>query len=105
MTSGVGMTEPETYPVTLSVITFYALHHSLSKGALFLGVGVIRGSHGMQRFWTWLLLWVPALTLAGAPLISRMLAKLQLKERLLVAPDAWAADLQYFCPEVPWRRR
>ena len=98
MTLGVGMTEPETYPVTLSVITFYALHHSLSKGALFLGVGVIRGSHGMQRFWTWLMLWVPALSLAGAPLTSGMLAKLQLKERLVVAPDAWAAVLPVLLP-------
>ncbi len=44
---GLGLTSPDAYPAILTVITLYALHHGLSKGALFLGVGVVGAFSGV----------------------------------------------------------
>lgn len=93
MAVGLGLTAPDAYPMILIVITLYALHHGLNKGALFLGVGVIAACHGVQRRWVWLGLWLPALALAGAPLTSGMLVKLMLKAQTVNAPVHWIALL------------
>jgi hypothetical protein len=93
MAVGLGLTAPDAYPMILIVITLYALHHGLNKGALFLGVGVIAACQGMQRRWVWLALWLPALALAGAPLTSGMLVKLMLKAQTANAPEPWIALL------------
>ena len=93
MAVGLGLTAPGAYPMILIVITLYALHHGLNKGALFLGVGVIAACHGVQRRWVWLGLWLPALALAGAPLTSGMLVKLMLKAQTVYAPEHWIAPL------------
>ena len=90
---GLGLTAPDAYPMILIVVTLYALHHGLNKGALFLGVGVIAACHGVQRRWVWLGLWLPALALAGAPLTSGMLVKLMLKAQTINAPEHWNAFL------------
>ncbi len=37
---GLGMAAPVLWPLCLSAILIYALHHALAKGALFLGVGI-----------------------------------------------------------------
>ena len=62
--------------------SFYAAHHTLVKGALFLAVGVAQIS-GPRRVWTVL---VPAAILAlglgGLPLTGGMLAKLAVKAPL-----------------------
>lgn len=91
---GVGLTAPETYPAILTVITLYAMHHGLSKGALFLGVGVMGLSSDRQRRWVWLALFLPALALAGAPLTSGMLAKALLKTQVASAPAQWVPALE-----------
>lgn len=68
--------------VIYDAIGFYALHHSLAKGALFLSIGVI--AHSSHR-WKWLMLCLAALTalaIAGLPLTGGALAKLALKEPL-----------------------
>ena len=93
MAVGLGLTAPEAYPMILVVITLYALHHGLNKGALFLGVGVIAACQGMQRRWVWLALWLPALALAGAPLTSGILVKFMLKAQTANAPEPWIALL------------
>lgn len=93
MAVGLGLTAPDAYPMILIVITLYALHHGLNKGALFLGVGVIAACHGVQRRWVWLGLWLPALALAGAPLTSGMLVKLMLKAQVSNAPEHWVTLL------------
>lgn len=93
MAVGLGLTAPDAYPMILIVITVYALHHGLNKGALFLGVGVIAACQGVQRRWVWLALWLPALALAGAPLTSGMLVKLMLKAQTVNAPEQWIALL------------
>jgi formate hydrogenlyase subunit 3/multisubunit Na+/H+ antiporter MnhD subunit len=54
---------------------FYALHHLLVKGALFLGVGVVAESGQRRRWPVFLAMGVLALSLAGLPLTSGALAK------------------------------
>ncbi|GJL72755.1 MAG: hypothetical protein NMNS01_19540 [Nitrosomonas sp.] len=86
---GLGMVIPHAWPIILPTIAFYALHHGLSKGALFLGVGLAGSTNRIQRRWIWLGLWLPALALAGAPWTSGMLAKYLLKTTTLYAPLPW----------------
>lgn len=93
MAVGVGLLTPHAWPFILPAIAFYALHHGLSKGALFLGAGLARiGDHRQQRR-IWLGLWLPALALAGAPWTSGMLAKQLIKSHTLYAPAPWDALL------------
>ena len=93
MAIGLGMLAPQAWPVILPGITFYALHHGLSKGALFLGVGLVGSHHLWQRRWIWFGLWLPALVLAGAPWTSGMLAKELIKTYASYAPLPWSALL------------
>ena len=61
---------------------FYAAHHVLVKGALFLAVGVA-GGHGARQPWPVLLpAAVLALGLGGLPLTGGALAKLAVKAPL-----------------------
>lgn len=89
MSIGLGIQVPEVWPVILIGIAFYALHHGLSKGALFLGVGLCGSQQQIHRVWIWLGLWLPALAIAGAPWTSGMLAKDLVKSYSLYAPAPW----------------
>lgn len=89
MALGLGMLIPHAWPIILPAIAFYALHHGLSKGALFLGVGLSGSTDRIQRRWVWLGLWLPALALAGAPWTSGLLAKQLLKTTTHYAPLPW----------------
>ncbi len=89
MAVGLGMLAPQAWPDILPGIAFYALHHGLSKGALFLGVGLAGSHHRLQRRWIWFGLWLPALALAGAPWTSGMLAKNLIKTYTIHAPAPW----------------
>ncbi|MCA3564478.1 MAG: NADH/ubiquinone/plastoquinone (complex I) [Methylocystis sp.] len=62
-------------PGTALLAAFYALHHLLVKGALFLGVGIVAGSAPRHRILIVLAMGVLALSLAGLPLTSGALAK------------------------------
>jgi len=95
---GLGLAAPAAVPALIPVIGLYAVHHALSKGALFLGIGVLRAASARGRRWLWLLLWVPALALAGAPLTSGMVAKLLLKAETYHAAGAWGPALQAVLP-------
>ena len=67
---------------TAMATSFYALHHVLAKGALFLAVGVIAAT-GARRLWPVLLpTAVLALGLGGLPLTGGALAKLAVKAPL-----------------------
>ena len=89
MALGLGMLVPHVWSLILPVIVFYALHHGLSKGALFLGVDLAGSTNRIQRRWIWVGLWLPAMALAGAPWTSGMLAKQLLKTTTLYAPLPW----------------
>ncbi len=58
-----------------AAIAVLVMHHGLAKAALFLGVGLLAMSADRRRRWVWLGLWLPALSLAGAPGTSGVLAK------------------------------
>jgi formate hydrogenlyase subunit 3/multisubunit Na+/H+ antiporter MnhD subunit len=60
----------------VAAATFYALHHGLAKGALFLGTGIAPGG---RRPLLYAALLVPALSLAGLPFTSGAAAKHALK--------------------------
>ena len=85
-----GMALAAADPGVALVAAFYAAHHTLVKGGLFLGVGLAPLA-GARR--TWLVL-VPAaivgLGLAGLPLSGGFLAKLAIKP---VLGDGWAGTL------------
>lgn len=66
-------------PLTGAVAAFYALHHMLVKGALFLGVGLV-AVEGRRMRWVMVVMAVLALSLAGLPFTSGMLAKYAAKE-------------------------
>ncbi len=69
-------------PGVALVAAFYAVHHLLVKGALFLAVGVA-GASGGRRVWLVLLpALVLSLSLAGLPLTGGFLAKLMVKAPL-----------------------
>lgn len=88
---GVAMIAPETWRQMVPAIAFYALHHGLAKGALFLGVGVVQADmqQARQRKLAWAALLLPALALAGAPLTSGAAAKNALKEPLGIVSGQW----------------
>ena len=88
---GVGMAAPEIWPLCLSAILIYALHHAFAKGALFLGVGVAAatGSAATQRWSVVAGLLLPALALAGLPFTSGAVAKIGLKSLTYVLPAPW----------------
>jgi hydrogenase-4 component B len=65
---------------TLDVVTLYATHHGLAKGALFLAVGVVAASGAAARRPVMALTALLALAIAGLPLSGGALAKLALKE-------------------------
>jgi formate hydrogenlyase subunit 3/multisubunit Na+/H+ antiporter MnhD subunit len=94
---GLGLAQPAAWPLLAGVVIFYALHHGLAKGALFLGVGMntapAAGLFRRLAFTTLLLL--PALSLSGAPLTSGALAKGALKSFIGGAPEIWATLLPW----------
>ncbi len=85
---GLGLAAPQQWHLLAPVVGFYALHHGLSKGALFLGVGMAGqlNTPTLMRYVTFGGLLLPALTLAGAPLTSGALAKTGLKSFLAQSP-------------------
>ncbi len=81
---GVGLRVPELSDVALIGVAVYALHHGLSKGALFSGLALgAAGRIGRRSRWLFLAgLVVPSLALAGGPWTSGAMAKTALKEAL-----------------------
>jgi formate hydrogenlyase subunit 3/multisubunit Na+/H+ antiporter MnhD subunit len=83
---GLGLVLPGQGPALTAALGFYAVHHGLAKGALFLGLG-LTGQKGAPS--GWLLLGgrlLPALALAGAPLTSGSLAKSAFTSFIMATP-------------------
>jgi len=74
---GTALGQPEAAPAILAALMLYALHHSLVKGALFLGLGEWRRVG--KKPWVLAGLGLLALTLIGAPLSGGAAAKFELK--------------------------
>jgi len=67
---------------TPMAVAFYALHHVLAKGALFLAVGVAAASGGATRAWVLVPAVLLALGFGGMPLTGGWLAKEAVKGEL-----------------------
>jgi hydrogenase-4 component B len=65
-----------------TVAAYYAAHHGLAKGALFLSVGLVMVSGGRWRWAAITLAAVVALSVAGAPLTGGALVKMAAKPTL-----------------------
>ncbi|MDQ2070694.1 complex I subunit 5 family protein [Natronospira bacteriovora] len=72
---GAALMDPAIAPALLAAVTLFALHHGLAKTALFLSVDMATERPVLARR----LVWLPAIALAGAPLSSGALAKVNLK--------------------------
>lgn len=77
---GVGLETAD--PDATNLAAYYAVHHTLVKGALFLGIGVLAATGGRRLGLVLLLMAVLALSLGGLPLTSGALAKLATKAML-----------------------
>ena len=83
---GVALAAPESASALIAMLTLYAVHHLLVKGALFLGIGFLES--GVARTATLTALVLLSLSLAGAPLTSGALAKTYLNGAL---PQEWSS--------------
>lgn len=77
---GVGLETADAAATHLTA--YYAVHHTLVKGALFLGIGVLASTRGRGLELALLLTAILALSLGGLPLTSGALAKLAAKPML-----------------------
>lgn len=85
---GIGLLRPGAWPVVMTAVLIYALHHALAKGALFLSTGLSGTLYNRtMRILVYIGILVPALSLAGAPFTSGMLAKTALKQSLAFLPS------------------
>ncbi|MCF7991507.1 MAG: NADH/ubiquinone/plastoquinone (complex I) [Thiohalocapsa sp.] len=66
-------------PAAIALLTVYAAHHLLAKGALFLGVGVVANGTAKDRWLALLPAALVGLGIAGLPLTGGAAAKLTLK--------------------------
>jgi formate hydrogenlyase subunit 3/multisubunit Na+/H+ antiporter MnhD subunit len=97
ITVGVGLSLgwPKIAPVALPAVSIYAIHHGLAKGVLFLGVGAASATrgHGAARRLVSAGVALAALSLAGAPFTSGLLAKITLKQPLSMLDTNWVAGI------------
>jgi formate hydrogenlyase subunit 3/multisubunit Na+/H+ antiporter MnhD subunit len=77
---GVGLENAD--PGAKMLVAYYAVHHTLVKGALFLGIGILAATGGARLRPILLLTGILALSLGGMPLTSGALAKLAIKPTL-----------------------
>ena len=89
MLIGFGFYLPQYWEIILAGITFFTLHHSLSKGALFLGVGMLGSADKLQRYTVWFGLLIPAFAVAALPYTSGMVAKYLVKSYTVYLVSPW----------------
>ncbi|MEF8982663.1 complex I subunit 5 family protein [Thiohalorhabdus sp.] len=87
MTAALGLAwaRPEAAALAAAVVA-YAVHHALTKGTLFLGVGWLEAGGGAAARLT---VWLGALVMAGLPATGGAAAKALLKEPLGALPAAY----------------
>lgn len=69
-----GLVAPALWPALSAAVIVFAAHHALTKGALFLGVGIGEHPPRLPAWLLWALLALPALSLTGL-LASGLVAK------------------------------
>ena len=97
ITAGVGLALgwPQIAGLALPAVSVYAIHHGFAKGVLFLGVGAAsaRQGSGAARMFVMTGVLLAALSLAGAPFTSGVLAKILLKQPLGMLDLDWVNTL------------
>jgi formate hydrogenlyase subunit 3/multisubunit Na+/H+ antiporter MnhD subunit len=94
MAIGVGLAYPAQWPALSAALLIYMAHHSLVKGGLFIGAGLVR--HPLAPVTARLVaiaLCLGALALAGGPLTGGLVAKLALKHGATLASAPWGRAL------------
>ncbi|TCP39243.1 complex I subunit 5 family protein [Rhodovulum marinum] len=87
---GAALMAPGAWGAVLPVLAFLAAHHALAKAGLFLGAGAFAVQHSpAARMAVTVALVLPALILAGMPLLSGALGKEALKTALGAGPAVW----------------
>ena len=96
MLAGTTQLSADAAPAAWTAMAVFVVHHGLNKGALFLGADLNKEPDNHGGTAGWLLLWPPALALAGAPVTSGALAKAAAGEALVALPlGAWISALLY----------
>ena len=81
-----------------AVLLIYVLHHALAKGALFYAASMTAARSRLAYSWQCIVLLLPALSIAGAPLTTGALAKVNVKAAISAAPDPWSVWLAFLLP-------
>ncbi len=97
---GLGLLAPAVAPAVIAGVTVYAAQHGLSKGALFLGVGVVERRPAGTRVPAWMMVGMvlPAIALAGAPFTGGGVAKGEMKAFGYVVGPSWQPWVDWFLP-------
>jgi hydrogenase-4 component B len=100
MTVMVGLTlvDHGQWEMISTVLVIYILHHALAKGALFYAVSMTPAHSRLAYYWQCIALLLPALSIAGAPLTTGALAKVNFKAAINAAPDPWSVWLAFLLP-------
>ncbi len=93
--TGVGLLMPSLWPTLSSALLLYAVHHALTKSALFLSVGFTPqlSPNSSTRWLLWSTIVMLALAMVGLPLTGGILAKSALKNS--------ASELGWFTQLLP----
>jgi hydrogenase-4 component B len=78
---GAGLSDPTLWPTLSVAVVLFAAHHGMTKGALFLGVGISEHPPRLPAWLLWPLLILPAVSLTGA-LASGLASKWAFKSEL-----------------------
>jgi len=100
MTVMVGLTlvDHGQWEVISAVLLIYIMHHALAKGALFYAVSVTAARSRLAYSWQCFALLLPALSIAGAPLTTGALAKVNFKAAIGAVPDPLSVWLAFLLP-------
>ena len=91
---GLGLVFPAQWPMLFGTVLIFMVHHSLVKGGLFLGAGLVQ--HALSPAAARLaavVLSLGALAIAGGPLTGGLVAKLALKQTAELVAEPWSTSL------------
>ncbi len=93
---GAGLANSQVWPVAVSAVGIYLVHHGFAKAALFGADEIVL--HSNTKRWALPVIALAGLALAGMPLTSGAIAKLALKESLGGLPGQWKTFLDVMLP-------
>jgi len=88
---GAGLASSEVWPIAVTAVAIYVVHHGFAKAALFASDESV--AHAATKRWALPIIAFAGLTLAGMPFTSGAIAKLALKDTLVALPGQWETFL------------